>query len=69
MFQHIFDKNTIAFLRILHKHMSYRSNDLVILDDWASAHPLDDSSGGFQEGFVGDLQFDSSVYIIMVQVD
>ncbi len=41
--------NAVAACRIIDKYVGYGSDDLSVLDDRASAHPLNDSAGSFQQ--------------------
>ena len=43
-FQHILNKNPVASRRVIHQHMSHRTNQLPILNDRTAAHPLHDST-------------------------
>ena len=46
MYQHVFNKDPIPSGRILHQHMCNGSDQFAVLNDWASAHPLNDPSCG-----------------------
>ena len=37
-FQHILNKNPVASRRVIHQHMSHRTNQLPILNDRTAAH-------------------------------
>ena len=53
--EHVFNKYPESSCGVLNEDVGYGAYDFSLLYDGASAHALDDSSGGFQEGFVGDL--------------
>ena len=69
MFQHLLNKNSISFGGIPDKYMGDCTNQFAVLDDRASAHALDNSSGSSQELFISYLQDNSAVYIIIFEVD
>ena len=69
MFQHLLNKNSISFCGIADKYVGDCANQFPVLDDRTSAHPLDNSSGGRKELFIGYLQDNSTIYIIIFKVD
>ncbi len=52
---HIFRQNAVSPGRIVDQNMGHRPHQLAVLKDRTAAHPLDNSSSGFQKPGVGDL--------------
>lgn len=68
MRQHIFYKDSISFAGILYQHMGHGADQVAVLDDGGAAHALDDPAGQRQKLGIRHLQFNSPVYIVMIQV-
>ena len=68
MSEHLLDEDSIPSCGILHQHVSYRPHQLAVLNDGASAHPLNDPACQRQKLLVRNLYDDSSVHIIPFQI-
>jgi len=64
LFQHIFNKNTVSFCRILYKHMRYSSDQFSILNDGTPAHPLNNAPCLFQQFRICHLNYHSFVHLV-----
>ena len=61
LFQHIFYENPISLLRVGHKHMGDRSNDLPVLQDRRPGQSLDNTSGPVDQVLVCHTETDAFV--------
>ena len=53
--QHIFDEDAVARGGVVDHNVRYRADELTVLNDRASAHSLDDSSGFIDQALVLNL--------------
>ena len=61
LFQHIFYENPISLLRVGHKHMGDRSDDLPVLQDRRPGQSLDNTSGPVDQVLVCHTETDAFV--------
>ena len=69
MLQHIFNKYSITLCRILDKYMCDRSDHFSILQNRASTHALDHSSGEIKQFWIGHLKQNAFIFTVIIQFD